>query len=460
MVNTNDVDRGQWASRAGFILAAAGSAIGLGNIWRFPYTAGENGGGAFVMVYLIFVALIGTPVLLAELAVGRTTQRNSVGAFKALAPKTLWPWVGRLGVLTGFGILSFYSVIASFTLGYIYMAVTGRFADGIDNEQSRALFDTLSGHPAGSVLLLAAFMLLTALVVRRGISSGIERAAKILMPVFFVFLVVLAGRSLTLEGAGQGLRFLFAVDFSKITPAVAGIALGQALFSMSLGMGAMITYGSYLPRKENLPVAGLSVAFFDTLIALLAGVIIFPALFHAGASPDAGTGLVFVVMPTIFDAMPAGTLFAIGFYVLLAIAALTSTMSLLEVIVAYFVDEHGWTREKTVWVVSGLCFLVAVPSALSYGASTYLSTMLSADPAAGFLDLMNIVFGNYALSIGALFLCLFVGWRWKIAKAKAEIEGGGHRLPGGGLWGFLVRFVCPVAVVLILAFIIITGEYF
>ncbi|MCP4656460.1 MAG: sodium-dependent transporter [bacterium] len=456
MENTSDVGRGQWTSRGGFILAAAGSAIGLGNIWRFPYTAGENGGGAFVMIYLLFVALIGTPVLLAELSVGRATQRNSVGAFKALAPKTLWPWLGRLGVLTGFGILSFYSVIASFTLGYIYMTVTGRFADGIGTEQSQALFDKLSGHPAGSVLLLAAFMLLTALVVRRGISSGIERAAKILMPVFFVFLVVLACRSLTLEGAGEGLRFLFAVDFSKITPAVAGVALGQALFSLSLGMGTMITYGSYLPKQENLPIAGLSVAFFDTLIALLAGMIIFPALFHAGASPDAGTGLVFVVMPTIFDAMPAGTLFALGFYVLLAIAALTSTMSLLEVIVAYFVDERGWTREKTVWVVSGLCFLVAVPSALSYGASPYLTTMLST----GFLGLMNIVFGNYALSIGALFICLFVGWRWKIAKARAELEAGGHRFPDGGVWGFLVRFVCPVAVILILAFIIFTGEYF
>lgn len=460
MVNTSDIDRGQWTSRAGFILAAAGSAIGLGNIWRFPYTAGENGGGAFVLIYLLFVALIGTPVLFAELAVGRATQRNSVGAFKVLAPGTLWPWVGRLGVLAGFGILSFYSVIASFTLGYIYITFTGRFADGIDNEQSRELFETVSGHPVISVLLVAAFMLLTALVVRRGISSGIERAARILMPIFFIFLIVLAGRSLTLEGAGEGLRFLFAVDFSKITPAVAGVALGQALFSLSLGMGTMITYGSYLPKRENLPIAGFSVTFFDTLIALLAGVIIFPAIFHAGASPDAGTSLVFVVMPTIFDAMPAGTLFALGFYVLLAIAALTSTMSLLEVIVAYFVDEHGWTREKTVWVISGACFLVAVPSALSYGASTFFTTLLSEDPKSGFLDLMNIVFGNYALSIGALFLCLFVGWRWKIAKAMAEIEEGGYRLPGGVVWGFLVRFVCPVAVVLILAFIIITGEYF
>lgn len=447
--------RGQWTSRFGFILAAAGSAIGLGNIWRFPYTAGQNGGGAFVLVYLIFVALIGIPVLLSELSVGRRTEKNAVGAYQVLAPKTAWPWLGGLGVLSGFGILSFYSVVAGWTLGYCYYAVAGKFAGDLDSAASGEIFGSLVGHDVWPVVLCGIFMLATALVVRGGVSGGIERAARVLMPIFLVLLVLLALRALTLSGAREGLVFFLHVDFSALleNPGVIGSALGQALFSLSLGMGAMITYGSYLRKEENVPVSAASIAIFDTSIALLAGLIIFPALGHAGFDFESGTpgaGLVFQAMPTIFGEMPLGSVFGTVFYVLLAIAALTSTISLLEVIVAYFVDNRGWSREKASWVIAFVCFVLAVPSALSLGANNFLSGL----PGGGFLGLMDLLFGKYGLTIGAMGICIFVGWYWGVPKALEEIEASGHKLPASPLWGFLVRWVCPVAVLFIFGLVV------
>ncbi len=452
------VDRGQWSGKFGFILAAAGSAIGLGNIWRFPYTAGENGGGAFVLIYLGFVALIGVPVLLAELAIGRKTQRNPVGAFKALTESKFWPMVGGLGVLTGFGILAFYSVVAGWTLGYLYMSVTGGLAGVAEAGASAAVFNNLVADPVWTIVLAGAFLLLTIFVVRGGISGGIERATKILMPLLFVIMLILVIRAMTLPGAGAGISYLFKPDFSKITTTVVMSALGQALFSLSLGMGAMITYGSYLPEKENMPFAGVSVAFFDTLIAIMAGLIIFPALFATGGDPSGGPGLVFVVLPTIFNAMPAGGLFAVAFYALLAIAALTSTISLLEVVVSYFVDERGWRRSKAAWTIGGLCFLLAVPSALSQGAVDAFGSggLFSWD----FLTLNNNIWGNYSLSLGAILISVFVGWKWGIPNALASLEASGDRLPASGLWGFLIRYVCPVVILILLIFIVATGTYF
>ncbi len=449
-------DRGLWSSKTGFVLAAAGSAIGLGNIWRFPFTAGQNGGGAFVLIYLAFVALIGVPVLLSELAIGRKTERNPVGAFKALVPDTWWPAVGGLGVITGFGILSFYAVIAGWTLAYLYRAIVGGFGANLTAEQSGAIFGEIVGDPLLAIVLTVVFLLLTILVVRGGVSGGIERATKVLMPLLFVILIILAVRALTLPGGLEGVSYLFKPDFSKITMSVAMNALGQALFSLSLGMGAMITYGSYFPKTENLPFAGASVAVFDTMIAVLAGLIIFPALFATGVQPDAGPSLVFVVLPTIFDQLPAGGLFGIAFYFLLAIAALTSTISLLEVVVSYFVDERGWKRNKAAWVLGSICMVLAIPSALSQGASDTLTNMVGG----GFLNLQNIIWGNYSLSIGALLICVFVGWKWGVPKARESLEAGGFELPAAGVWSFMIRYVCPVAVAIVLVFIIVTGNYF
>lgn len=441
------LDRGNFNSRLGFVLAAAGSAIGLGNIWRFPYTAGTYGGGAWVLMYIFFVVVIGVPVMFAELSIGNHTQASPVTAFKKLVPGSWWPYLGALGVVTGFGILSFYSVIAGLTVVYAGFALAGRFSGGLDIAQSGMIFTDITADPVWMIGVAAFFLLITALVVRKGVGGGIEKAATFLMPVLFVFLLILVGRALTLPTAGEGLAFMFQPHLDEITFAGTVSALGQALFSLSLGMGAMITYGSYLDRDENLPASAITIAVFDTSIAILAGLVIFPALFLVGAEATAGPGLIFVVMGGIFDAMPASNVMAFIFYGLLSIAALTSTISLLEVIVAYFVDEKGWMREKATWVVAGACFALAVPSALSLGAS---ETLTGLGEGRGFLGFVDLFCGTYFLTIGAMLISFFVGWRWGVPAAVAAIERGGHKMPVAAAWGFLVRYVCPLAILILL----------
>ena len=450
--------RGAWKSRLGFILAAAGSAIGLGNIWRFPYVVGENGGAAFVLIYLGFVFLIGAPVMIAELALGRRTARNPVGAFASLAPGSLWQFVGLLGVITGVGILSFYAVVAGWTVGYFFKTLGGTFNQPMSAEQTAAIFTGFVSNWAIACGLLFTFLTLTALIVWRGVSDGIELMSKILMPVLLLLLIVLALRSVTLSGAGPGLRFYLAPDFSKITPQTFPTALGQAFFSLSLGMGAMITYGSYIGKRDNLVSAAGMVCLFDTGIALLAGLIIFPALFHAGLNPASGVGLVFQVLPPLFATLPAGQLFGAAFFLLLTIAALTSTISLLEVPVSYLIDEWHWSRGRAVLMTSLGTLLLGLPSALAFGAVGVFSAL----PGVGldFLSLMNIVFGNYSLSVGSLLLAVFVGYRWGVAGAAQEIEQEGVRFGLRPAWAFLIRFLCPVAVAVIIVYIVLTGNYF
>ncbi len=452
------VERGTWGSRIGFLMAAAGSAIGLGNIWRFPYVAGENGGAIFVLIYIACVLLIGVPVMIAEFTIGRRTQRNPIGAFEALAPGSPWKLVGVLGVVTGIGILSFYAVVAGWTVGYFFKTLTGAFSGPLIGEQSKAIFVGFIGSPGVAVLLLFLFIAATMYVVGGGIAEGIEKWSKILMPVLFGILVLLALYAVTLEGASKGLEFYLKPDPSKITPGTFAKALGQALFSLSLGMGTMITYGSYLPRREHLAVSAGYVALFDTLIAFLAGLVIFPTLFAMGMDPAGGAGLVFVVLPTIFGKMPLGTVFGTLFFLLLSLAALTSTISLLEVPVAYLVDEKGWSRRRAVLSMGLLAFLLGIPSALSQGAVGALTALPKLG--LGFLDFMNALFGNYSLSVGSLLIALFVGYRWGVRNALSEIESEGNRFPLGGVWSVLVRFVCPVAVAVILGYILFTGQYF
>jgi NSS family neurotransmitter:Na+ symporter len=457
-LETSQQDRGAWGSTIGFVLAAAGSAIGLGNIWRFPYITGQNGGAAFVVIYLAFVFLIGVPVMIAELTIGRHTQKNPVGAFLKIVPGTPWHWVGMLGVLTGVGILSFYGVVAGWTLGYFFKALAGDFAHATSAEKLGELFTGFIGNPAVAIGLLAAFMGLTMLVVVRGIAQGIERWSKILMPVLFVLLIMLAVRSVTLPGARAGLEFYLQPDFSKIHAETFAQALGQALFSLSLGMGAMITYGSYLSRRDDIPKAAASVAIFDTLIAVLAGLMIFPALFAAGLDPAGGPGLVFVVLPSIFANMPGGWFFGSSFFLLLSVAALTSTISLLEVPVSYLVDEKGWSRRKAVAITGTFTFVLGIPSALSQGGLGIFSKL----PAVGmgFLDFMNALFGNYSLSIGAFLISVFVGYKWGVSAAITEVQAEGNRFPLSTSWGSLLRFICPIAIFVVLAYIAMTGRYF
>lgn len=451
--------RGAWSTRAGFILAAAGSAIGLGNIWRFPYVTGQNGGAVFVIIYVIFVILIGLPVMIAELSIGRRTQLNPVGAFRKLAPGSPWVALGMLGVATGIGILSYYSVIAGWTLGYFVKTLSGDFSKQITSEISTQTFNSFVCDPVAAIGFLCFFLILTAAVVMGGIAKGIERWAKILMPALFILLILLTIRAITLPNAGEGLAFYLKPDFSKITAKTIGMALGQALFSLSLGMGAMLTYGSYIAKRDNIIISAGYVCLFDTFIAIIAGLMTFPALFAMGLRPDAnGPGLVFVLLPTIFAKMPGGFIFGAGFFLLLTLAALTSTISLLEVAVSYIVDEWKWKRLVAVVVMSVLAFIIGIPSALSQGASQWLSALPVVH--LSFLDLANVLLGNYALTIGAFFIAVFVAYKWGVKSVIAEIESEHNIFHYRRLWSFLIRFICPVAILIIFVYIIITREFF
>ncbi len=450
--------RGVWGSKIGFILAAAGSAIGLGNIWRFPYVTGQNGGAAFVLLYIIFVILIGLPVMVAELSIGRRTRLNPVGAFAKLAPKSAWKGLGILGVVTGIGILSYYSVIAGWTFGYFIKTLTGEFAHILTSEQSVNMFNSFVSDPLSAVMFLFLFIVLTASVVLGGVSHGIERWVKVLMPILLVLLVVLTLRSITLPGAGEGFEFYLKPDFSKMNAGTVAMALGQALFSLSLGMGAMITYGSYISKEDNLINSAGWVVMFDTLIAIMAGLLIFPALFAINLDPSSGASLVFIVLPTIFDKMPLGAVFGSGFFLLLTVAALTSTISLLEVCTAYAVDEFKWKRARAVTLMAGIAFVLGVPSALSFGGVQWLTSIPGFN--LGFLDLANIILGNYSLTIGAFLVAIFAGYKWGVKGIRAEIESNGNVFYFRRVWAFLIRFICPIAILLIFIYIISTRNYF
>jgi neurotransmitter:Na+ symporter, NSS family len=436
--------RGQWSSKFGFIMAGAGSAIGLGNIWRFPYIAGENGGAAFVLVYLLVVLLMGLPYMIAELSLGRSTQRNPVGAILAIRPGSHWKWVGVLGVITGLGILSFYAVIAGWTLGYIYKTAAG---NGLN-------FPEFVADPVQCILLFAAFMFITALIVYGGIEHGIERWSKILMPLLFLLMLGLIIYSVSLPGALKGVSFYLNPDFSKISGKTLLAALGQAFFSLSLGMGLMITYGSYLSKKENIVTSAIYISLFDTLAAFMAGLMIFPALFSMGESPAMGPALVFIILPKLFMQMPGGMIVGPLFFLLLAIAALTSTISLLEVPVAYIVDEKKMIRKKMVWIVAAVTFLLGIPAALSQGASSFF-TNLRLLPAylssADVLSQMSFIFGDLSLVIGGLLLSVFVGWVWKADLAAQEIQTGSPVFVKlKKIWIFMIKYFIPLVIFIIL----------
>ena len=402
--------RDGFGSKIGIIAAAAGSAIGLGNIYRFPCELGENGGAAFLLVYLAVVIFLGIPVMLSELVIGRRSQSNAVGAFKKLAPKSAWSIVGYMGVLCGFIIFAFYSTVSGWTLEYIIKAVTNSF-QGKDLAAMEQDFSDFHNMGWRNVMWQAIFIFLTGFVVFKGVQNGIEKYAKILMPLLLLILIVLGIRSATLPGANEGLSFLFTPDFSKIDGDVLISALGQGFFSLSLGMGALITYGSYIKKKDNLTSTAFSVVLADTLIALLAGLVIFPAAFSFGIRPTAGMGLVFNTIPMIFNQMTGGYIFCIIFFVLLAIAALTSTISLLEVVVAYLSEErHINRRWSTVWACVATLFI---------GSFASLSLMENTPFAIGgrtIFDLMDFVSSNILLPLGGVLIVIFVGW--KLGKAK------------------------------------------
>jgi len=449
MENQNVSQRGNWGSKAAFIFAATGSAIGLGNIWRFPMVVGENGGAVFVFVYIIAVALIGFSVMLAELVIGRHTQKNPAGAIESIKPKSPWKGIGYLGMVTGIAILSYYAVLAGMLAGYFVKMITGAFRGTVTSQMTEKTFADFSSNPFLVLFFFAIVLFITTYIISKGVKGGIERYTKVLMPILFVLIIILAIRAVTLPGAGAGIKFYLSPDFSKLNFKIIFFALTQAFFSLSLGMGTMITYGSYINKRDNLVSSAGWVSFSDTLIALLAGLIIFPTLFAIpGISPDSGPSLVFKIFPLIFSKLPGGQIFGMLFFMLLLVAAITSTISLLEVPVAYFVDEKKWSRSKAA-VLMGLCAAaLGVPSALSWGGVKFLTKW-------EFWAKVDLVFGNISLALGALLICLFVGWVWGVKKAIAEIKSSGTKFRLHNIWMFSIKFLSPIAILYILIKIII-----
>lgn len=440
--------RDSFGSKFGVIAAAAGSAIGLGNIWRFPYVVGQNGGGAFLLIYLFFIAAIGIPVMMSEFVIGRSAQLNPVGAFKKIAPGKKWYLIGLLGVVTAFIILAFYTVVAGWTLEYLLQSVKWMLTaekigfSEMNNEAVRSFF---SNHYESfvdgvwrPVLWFVVMMFFTGYIVISGVKNGIEKYAKILMPILLVLLLVLVVRSVSLEGARDGLVFLFKPDFSTIKEAPVKIiieALGQAFFSLSIGMGTLITYGSYIQKKENLANTAVSVAFADTFIAVVAGLAIFPAVFAFGINPGEGPELVYITLPVIFQSMSGGLIWAFMFFLLLCFAAITSTISVLEVIVAYFSEQLKMTRKRA-----------AILAMISVGFLGILCT------------LSEKIFGVFngspdlLLPVGGFFIVVFIGWFLAKGTARSELSSDGKfKTRYYSLFMFLVKFVAPLAIALLFA---------
>jgi NSS family neurotransmitter:Na+ symporter len=441
---TQQTSRDQFASKIGFIFAAAGSAVGLGNVWRFPYLAGKNGGGAFVLFYLLCVIVIGFGLMLAEFVIGRHTQLSSVDAFKKLDKR--FTFVGAMGVLAAFIIMGYYPVVGGWSVAYIFKSIMGQLST--DQAAMGEAFTTLITGIGSPIFWTAVYLLANVIIVAKGISSGIEKASKIMMPLLFILLIILVVRSLTLPGAIEGLKYLFVPDFSKLTGDVMLSALGQAFFSLSLGMGCMITYASYLSKKENLVENALVVPTMDTGVALLAGMVIIPATVAFGFDLGQGPGLVFVTVPAIFATMGpvVGRLFGIIFFLLLTVAALTSSLSLLEVVVSYLIDNRGLERKKAVAISSIILFAICIAASLSMGPWSGISIL-----GKNIFDFLDWFANSILLPVGGMFITLYVGWFFGKDKVKAEVTNEGTiRFGLFEVWMFLCRFVIPAIIFLVL----------
>jgi len=440
-------ERGQFGSSLGFIMAAAGSAVGLGNIWRFPYLVGENGGGAFVFVYIICVLLIALPLLFNEIALGRKSGKNPIGAIRDTGGNKFWQLTGVLCVLVCFFVFSYYSVIAGWTVGYIITEIINVPVD----------FEVFIETPIYVIPLTFLFILMTIIIVLGGVSGGIEKASKFLMPVLFIIIIFIAGRAVTLEGAQAGIDYYLKPDFAKINPTVILQALGQAFFSMSVGWGLMITFGSYLPKKANIIQSSGWIAGMDTSVALLGGLMVFPALFALlpGKDPAAGPALVFDVLPKVFAEMPGGHIIGALFFTLLMVAALTSTISMLEVPVAYLIDDRKWGRKRATWTVGIGAMILSVPSALSAIEGNFfadLSFNFLGNPLTGFFGIMDFIFGTFAVIVICLMLALYTGWASKISDYADELASGAPSFKGPfrGAWIFFIKYVCPIVIILLI----------
>jgi len=436
---------GQWSSRLAFVLAATGSAVGLGNIWKFPYITGENGGGAFVLVYLACIAIVGIPIMMAEVMIGRRGRESPINTMRALAQEAgssrYWRFLGWSGVVAGFLILSYYSVIAGWALAYVFRSGTGMFLAANADDISKMFADFVAS-PERLLAWHTIFMVMTMVVVSRGVRSGLEQAVRFLMPALFLLLIILVGYAMTTGAFMEGVRFLFAADFSKITGTGILIAMGHSFFTLSLGMGAIMIYGSYMPGNISIAQTSIVIALADTVVALLAGMAIFPIVFANGLEPGSGPGLIFQTLPLAFGQMPAGGFFGLLFFILLVFAAWSSAISLIEPAVAWLVENHGFSRvAASVW--SGIAtWLLGLGTILSFSSWSGFKLFDRT-----FFDLLDFITANIMLPLGGLFIALFVGWAM---ARKASTEELAMAFPiAYGLWRFLVRYITPLAVIVV-----------
>jgi NSS family neurotransmitter:Na+ symporter len=427
---------------SGFILAAIGSSVGLGNMWKFPYITGQHGGAAFFLLFIVCLLIVGLPVLLAEMAIGRGGRQNASSSLYHLTGKKYWGILGLFFVLTAFFIMSYYAVVAGWTLHYTVESFTGSLYSQTTDYKNKFI-SFASGYLP--VFWQAVAVAVTGWVIARGVSGGIEKFNKILIPGFFVILLVLTWRSLTLPGAGQGVEFFLRPDFSKLDAESVLIALGHAFFSLSLGMGCMLTYGSYVDKRQSLGAATWAVGFGDMAYAFIAGIVIFPTVFSYGLEPGEGVGLAFMALPAAFSQMPFGFLFGGLFFLLLSIAALTSAVSILEVPVAYAMGRWRWNRKKAAVVVSAVCFVVGIPPALSVGG--VLSPLQLGGKS--IFDWADFITAYVLMPFCGLIVTLFAGYVWKKAGEEAGLTGIGYRI-----WMFLLRFVVPVLIILVFLYFV------
>ena len=439
--------RGSFGSKIGIILATAGSAVGLGNVWRFPYMTGENGGAAFILVYIVFIFLLGIPGMVNEFIIGRHSASNAARAYHKMSRGRPWRGVGLLGILCSTIILGFYSVVAGWCLQYLYASIAGQLSG--DADYVRSYFQEFSSSLLRPILWSVGFVLLTHLVIIRGVKKGIERISKLLMPTLFVLLIILVIASCMLPGAMAGVEFLFKPDFSKITSDVILAALGQSFFSLSLGTACLCTYASYFGRETNLLKSAVQISIIDTIIAILAGLMIFPAAFSVGVSPDSGPSLVFITLPNVFQqafaSMPiVGYVISILFYALLAVAALTSTISMHEIGTAYFHEELKRPRVQAAWIVTVGACVIGMLSSMSCGACNLRLLGMS------LMDFFDCITAQYMMPIGALLTSLYIGWGARTAVVNREFTNCGtvyRRL--FPVYLFMVRFICPILIAIV-----------
>ncbi|MEC3882995.1 sodium-dependent transporter [Halobacillus litoralis] len=435
--------REQWGTKLGFMLAAMGSAVGLGNIWRFSFVAGNNGGGAFLILYLLFVLLIGVPLLLTEVSIGRKAESDVVGSFQKLAPKTPWYLTGFFGIASAFLILGFYAVVAGWAIFYFWNYINGSFftSPEVGYDGAFGQFISHSWHP---IAWTALFMILTIVIVLSGVKKGIEAANKIFMPLLAIILIGLAFFSLSLDGASEGLKFLFQPDWTAFSnPSIYIAALGQAFFSLSLGMGAMLTYGSYLKKENKLPSATLGIGIMDTFFAVISGVVIFPAVFAFGIDPSSGPPLVFITLPSIFEQMPFGGIIGLVFFFALILASLSSSVSILEVPTAYFMRAFGWTRFATSVLVGSIMFVLGIGVSLGFGLWSGVTPIGDLN----ILDSMDYIASNILLPLGGLSMALLVGWYFKKSEALEATDMKNGLL--GNLWFTIIKFIAPIMIIVI-----------